>query len=131
MGTERPEVDAANYLKLLKALKTAMPDAELTAAVHMELFLGGDGEEVDMTPYIPYFTRVYLMAYDLWNLAGDGEDTAGSNGAFKPVPGEENDDQQYGYDGIMKWHQQGGFPMEKLSLGKIRPAHAPKRRSRT
>ncbi|KAK4943655.1 hypothetical protein LTR10_016752 [Elasticomyces elasticus] len=120
VGTDRPETDAANYLKLLEALKSAMPDGELTAAVHMELFLVQNNstnelEYVDMTPYIPYFTRLYLMAYDLWNLQDEGKVTAGSNGAFKPNPG--NADQQYGYDGIMAWHQNGGFPMEKLSLG--------------
>jgi chitinase len=69
-------------------------------------------EEVDMTPYVPYFDRIYLMAYDLWTP----DDVAGSNGALEAPPKPRpQKDQQFGSDGVAAWTKY--FPREKLVLG--------------
>ncbi|KIW55440.1 hypothetical protein, variant [Exophiala xenobiotica] len=121
-GNNRPATDAAGYLNMLKALRTAMPSAELSAAVPMFLFLetktanSSSLTEVDMHPYVEYFDRVYLMAYDLWN----GPNTAGSNGALGPDeetdPDNINEDQQFGSEGVQTWSN-AGFPLSKLVYG--------------
>lgn len=121
-GNNKPATDAAGYLNMLKALRTAMPSAELSAAVPMFLFLetktGNSSSltEVDMHPYVDYFDRVYLMAYDLWN----DPNTAGSNGALGPDdetdPDNINEDQQFGSEGVQTWNN-AGFPLSKLVYG--------------
>jgi GH18 family chitinase len=121
-GNNRPATDAAGYLSMLKALRTAMPLAELSAAVPMFHFLEAKTANssslsyVDMHPYVEYFDRVYLMAYDLWN----GPDTAGSNGALDPDeginPDNINQDQQFGSQGVQAWNE-AGFPLSKLVYG--------------
>ncbi|KAK5231688.1 hypothetical protein LTR72_000872 [Exophiala xenobiotica] len=121
-GNNRPATDAAGYLSMLKALRTAMPLAELSAAVPMFQFLEAKTANssslsyVDMHPYVEYFDRVYLMAYDLWN----GPDTAGSNGALDPDeginPDNINQDQQFGSQGVQAWNE-AGFPLSKLVYG--------------
>lgn len=117
---DRPETDAAGYLEMLKQLKEAMPDAELTAAVSDNLFReeGDDGElhPVDMEPYIPYFTRLYLMNYDFWGVEQEEVANSGSNGALYPNPEEG---QRNGKATTMLWHNNGKFPMDKLSYGTL------------
>ncbi|KAK5056237.1 hypothetical protein LTR84_012790 [Exophiala bonariae] len=120
---ERPFTDANGYLQMLKALRAALPVAELSAAVSMNLFrkakspTDGTLENVDMTPFIPLFDRIYLMSYDLWNPPDD--DTAGSNAALEyhgESPSDIPDGQDFGADGVQAWHD-AGFPMSKLVYG--------------
>lgn len=117
----RPFTDADGYLQMLKALRAALPLAELSAAVGMNLFRKARSptddtlENVDMHPFVPLFDRIYLMTYDLWY----GEETAGSNGALKPdgkYPVVE--DQGFGAQGVQAWHD-AGFPMSKLVYGTL------------
>lgn len=112
---------------MLKALRAALPSAQLSAAVSMNLFLKAksptDGQlvDVDMTPFIPLFDRIYLMAYDLWN-AEEGKETAGSNAALQPdgkAPSEiVPSGQDFGAAGVKAWHD-AGFPMSKLVYGTL------------
>jgi GH18 family chitinase len=108
---------------MLKALRTAMPSAELSAAVPMRVFQQATSDsssslvDVDMKPYVEYFDRIHLMAYDLWN----GPDTSGSNAALRlpqeTSPANINVDQQTGSDGVAAWNA-AGFPMSKLVYGR-------------
>lgn len=108
---------------MLKALRAALPSAELSAAVPMNVFLKATSptdaalEDVDMHPFVSLFDRIYLMSYDLWH----GNTTAGSNGALKPdgesPPEDVVQNQGFGAQGTQAWHN-AGFPMSKLVYGK-------------
>ncbi|KPI40698.1 Endochitinase [Cyphellophora attinorum] len=110
-----PVNDAANYLEFLKALRAAVgADIEISAAVPMYTFTAGKSreEEVDMTPYVPYFDRIYLMAYDLWST----NTVAGSNAALERLQSPPaHKGQKFGSDGVAAWSKY--FPPEKLVLG--------------
>lgn len=128
--------DAAGYLNLLKALRKSMPDLQITAAVPVYVFAGPNGTTADMRPYVPYFTRLNLMLYDLWR----GGETAGSNAPLGhdqpddqatqdnavvenqagdlPYPNAgPNPDQDYCIAGVETWLE-AGFPAEKLIFGR-------------
>ena len=143
-GINRP-TDAAGYLQLLKALRAAMPSLQITAAVPIDVFATtGDttlgNATVNMRQFVPYFDRINLMLYDLWN---GGETTAGANaplGRVEPntspdesdftqedtgddypyVNAGKNPDQDYGISGVQNW-KDAGFPIEKLIYGTSTP----------
>ena len=111
-----------------------MPSLQITAAVPTFVFAGPNGT-ADMRPFVPYFTRLNLMLYDLWKGSG----TAGANAPLNqdqpdtsPTQDDNvvenaadtypysnaggNPDQDYCIQGVNTWLN-AGFPAEKLIFG--------------
>ena len=123
-GTEviaNPATDSDGYLALLQAMRTAMPDLEISAAVPAWMtFTGPDGNSLtNMTAYAELFTYINIMAYDLGSRTsfgyldenGDELPYTGSNAALNITR-----DQSSCVSGVQIWRD-AGFPPEKIVLG--------------
>ncbi|KAI9293868.1 hypothetical protein K502DRAFT_335530 [Neoconidiobolus thromboides FSU 785] len=103
--------DTANYLLLLKDLRTALNNKLLTAAVRVQPFDGPNGPLMNVREFVPLFDWVNLMCYD---LNGPWETTTGPIGGlnYEPDRGAPFSVKQ----AVRDWSN-AGFTYNKLVVG--------------
>ncbi|CAE7201703.1 unnamed protein product, partial [Rhizoctonia solani] len=113
-NTKSPN-DTENFLLFLKELRTALPNATLSAATSINPFLSADGTpSTNVSEFASVFDYIQIMNYDIW---GPWSDTTGPNAPLNDTCAS-NATQKVGsaVSAVEAWTK-AGFPADQLVLG--------------
>ncbi|KAI9296613.1 glycoside hydrolase, partial [Neoconidiobolus thromboides FSU 785] len=103
--------DTANFLLLLKELRTALGNKLITAAVRAQPFDGPNGPLNDVRAFVPLFDWLNLMCYD---FNGTWETTTGPVGGLDYQPGKGA---PFSVKQTVRDWSNAGFTYDKLVVG--------------
>ncbi|KAF8694179.1 Glycoside hydrolase family 18 protein, partial [Rhizoctonia solani] len=107
--------DTANFLLFLQELRTALPNATLSAATSINPFISADGTpSTNVSDFASVFDYIQIMNYDIW---GPWSDTTGPNAPLNDTCAT-NATQKVGsaVSAVEAWTK-AGFPADQIVLG--------------
>ncbi|QRW26296.1 chitinase [Rhizoctonia solani] len=107
--------DTTNFLLFLQELRTALPNATLSAATSINPFISADGTpSTNVSDFASVFDYIQIMNYDIW---GPWSDTTGPNAPLNDTCAT-NATQKVGsaVSAVEAWTK-AGFPADQIVLG--------------
>ncbi|KAF8658413.1 hypothetical protein AX16_001965 [Volvariella volvacea WC 439] len=106
--------DSANFLSLLKSLRSALgPSAIISAAVPHLPWIGANGRPLtDVSDYATQMTFINIMNYDVWGTSS----TPGPNAPLGNLCGTSSQPHASAQAAVQQW-KTAGFPVSKMLLG--------------
>ncbi|KAF9458111.1 glycoside hydrolase family 18 protein [Collybia nuda] len=113
-GNPHSTADAANFLNLLKSLRTALGSSKIISAAVPHLpWLGSNGSPLkDASAYAAQLTYVNIMNYDVWGASA----SPGPNAPLGNLCGTSKQPQASAQAALSQW-KAAGFHASKLLLG--------------
>ncbi|KAF5366781.1 hypothetical protein D9758_006469 [Tetrapyrgos nigripes] len=113
-GNPHSPSDAANFLKLLTSLRSALGSSKIISAAVPHLpWIGSNGSPLtDISAYAAQMTYINIMNYDVWGASS----TPGPNAPLGNLCGTSSQPQASAQAALAQW-KAAGAPANKLLLG--------------